>query len=1024
MGTHFTDTFIRRPVLATVISILILLCGLKSFMALQVRQYPEMTNTVIKVNTIYPGATAETIQGFITTPLQQKIAGADGVEYVTSVSRPGSSFITAKVRLDFSPEKALTEVIAKVAEVKSDLPQDALDPVIIKETGSTIAMIYIALNSAEMTNPQITDFIRRQIQPKMTIIPGVSACDILGGQTFAMRIWLDPARMAAYKITAEDVAKALRDNNYQTAGGSTKGAFTSTDIITNTELNDANQFRQLIVKSSPHHITRLQDIARIELAAQDYNSEVILQGKSAVFLGIKNTPDSNPLTVVSEILKRLPEFQKSLPSSLKMQVVYDSTRFIKASIDEVFWTLIEATLIVMVIIILFMGNVRAMTIPIVTIPLSLIGTCTLLAIMGFSINLLTLLAMVIAIGLVVDDAIVVVENVYRHIREGKSPFDAAMLGTREIKGPVITMTLTLMAVYAPIAFMGGLTGALFKEFALTLAGAVLLSGIIALTLSPMMCSKLLQDNNHRVGWLEHKTETLFQKISQRYRQALISTLNYKKTLLSLVGLCFALIAFFFKFVPKELAPYEDQGFIFSSITAPQSTNLDYLSTYSQQVNTVLSSQPESELSFMINGTGNTSDGIGIAIFKPWNERQATATDIASRVMAKFVGIAGIKAFAFQLPPLPTGSEGMPVQFVISGMVEHKILLGYVQQLQTCIAQSGLFMFTTCNIDYNNPQLKFTIDHDKANFQGVTMQNIGSTLALLMGGNLVNRFNLQGRSYQVITQVPRQDRLYSDRIKEFYVRTAKGGFIPIGTLLRDEIVIAPNQLFQMNQINSVVMSGMLIPGVALGKAIETLENEATQLLPPGFSYDHLAESRQYKQEGNALFYTFIFAVIVIFLVLAGQFESFHDPLIIMLAVPLSLFGALLFLFLGYATINIYTQIGLITLVGLITKHGILIVEFANQLQKEKNIDRHHAVIEAATIRLRPIVMTTAAMVLGLIPLLSAHGAGAASRFSIGIVVVSGMIIGTVFTLFIVPLFYKIIAQDHRSDYSVIHNNPSL
>ena len=1008
---HFTDIFIRRPVLATVISLLILLCGLKSFQGLQVRQYPEMTNTVIKINTIYPGAMAETIQGFITTPLQQKIAGAEGIEYITAISRQGGSYITAKVRLDFPPEKALTEVIAKVAEVKSDLPQDALDPIIIKETGSTVAMIYIALNSAEMSNPQITDFIRRQIQPKMTIIPGVAACDILGGRTFAMRVWLDPARMAAYKVTADDVAHALRANNYQTAGGSVKGAFVSTDIITNTELTDADQFRQLVIKSNAQHVTRLKDIAHIELAAQDYDSEVILQGKSAVFLGIKNTPESNPLTVVNEILKRFPEFEKSLPPSLKMQVIYDSTRFIKASIDEVCWTLFEATIIVMVIIMLFMGNIRAVIIPVVTIPLSLIGTCTLLAMLGFSINLLTLLAMVIAIGLVVDDAIVVVENVYRHIREGKSPFMAALEGTREIKGPVITMTLTLIAVYAPIAFMGGLTGALFKEFALTLAGSVLLSGVIALTLSPMMCSKILQDHNRRISWLEHKTESLFQRAALSYQQILATSLQYKKTLLSLVGLAFALIIFFFKFIPKELAPYEDQGFLFSSITAPQSTNLDYLSTYSKQVNHVLSSQPESELSFMINGIGGTSEGIGIVIFKPWDERQASAMEIVPRIQRQFFGVPGIKAFAFQLPPLPTGSEGMPIQFVIQGMVEHKVLLDYVQQLQQRIVKSGLFMFTNTTLQFNNPQLKFTVNHDKANMQGVTMKDIGSTLALLMGGNLINRFNLQGRSYQVITQVPRDYRLHADMIKEFYVRTAKGGFTPLGTLLRDEIVIAPNQLFQMNQINSIVLSGMLIPGVAIGKAVERLEQEASELLPAGFSFDHLAESRQYIQEGNALLYTFIFAVIVIFLVLAGQFESFRDPLIIMFTVPLSLFGALLFLFLGYATLNIYTQIGMVTLVGLITKHGILIVEFANQLQRDRNLDRRSAVIESATIRLRPIVMTTAAMVVGLIPLLNAHGAGTASRFSIGIVIVTGMIIGTLFTLFIVPLFYSMLAQDH-------------
>ncbi len=1008
---HFTDIFIRRPVLSAVISILILLIGVKSVTNLQVRQYPELVNTVIKVNTFYSGASAETMQGFISIPLQQKIATAAGVEYVTSTSTQGSSAIDAKIRLGFSPETAMTEVMAKVAEVRNDLPADAQEPTIIKETGDTIAMLYVAFSSPDLSNPQITDYLIRQIQPKFAIIPGVSSCDILGGQTFAMRVWLDPLKMAARKVTAADVEGALKSNNYLTAAGSVKGAFVITNVLANTDLMDTDQFRELVIRSDSTALVRLKDVANLELAAESYDSEVILDGKKAVFMGIKNTPESNPLTVVQAIKDRMPEFQKNLPPSLKMQIVYDSSRFIRASIKEVMKTLAEATFIVMIVMLLFLGNIRAVSIPVVTIPLSLIGVCTILLALGFSINLLTLLAMVLAIGLVVDDAIVIVENVHRHIAEGKSPLEAALVGTREIAKPVISMTITLVAVYAPIAFMGGLTGALFKEFALTLAGAVVLSGIIALTLAPMLCSKILQ-GSHAESKFEKKIETFFHNLAQNYKSLLQQVLGYKKWVLSSTAFFFGMIYFFLMFVPKELAPREDQGFIFMSMTAPQSSNLDYLSTYATQVSRVVTSQPENELGFVINGLGSVSSGIGISILKPWEERKATATDIVSRLQMQFFGIAGINAFAFQLPPLPTGADGMPVQFVISGLAKSEVLLELVEKLKASAQKSGLFMVTDTNLKYNNPEVHLTVNHSKANALGIKMADIGSTLALFMGGNFINRFNLEGRSYKVVTQVPRDFRLNADLINNFYIRTAGGNLTSLGTVLKNDVKTGPNQLFQLNQINSATLSGILMPGTTMGKAIAFLEKEAKQILPRGFSYDFLSESRQFIQEGNALMMTFIFAVIIIFLVLAAQFESFRDPLVVMFSVPLSLFGALLFLFLGYGTLNIYTQIGLVTLVGLITKHGILIVEFANQLQAEKNMSRQEAVVEAATIRLRPILMTTSAMVVGLFPLLIADGAGAASRFSLGLVIVTGMIIGTFFTLFIVPAFYSVIAKQHN------------
>jgi multidrug efflux pump len=647
---------------------------------------------------------------------------------------------------------------------------------------------------------------------------------------------------------------------------------------------------------------------------------------------------------------------------------------------------------------------------VVTIPLSLVGVCTFLLLFGFSINLLTLLAMVLAIGLVVDDAIVVVENIHRHISEGKTAVEAALIGTREIASPILSMTITLVAVYAPIAFMGGLTGALFKEFALTLAGAVVLSGVIALTLSPMMCSKILtkvqQDNRfeYRVGYL-------FQRLTNAYKMLLYTALQHRKWILASTLFFFSGIAFFLKVIPKELAPREDQGFIFVTTKAPQSTNLDYLSAYAREVNHILSTQPENELSFVINGRDIPSSGIGITILQPWDQRQTTAMDMVPRLQMKLAQIPGIQAFAFQLPPLP-GTSGMPVQFVISGMSHYEVLFDLINQLKTAAQKSGLFMVVDKDLEFNNPQLHLAINHSKANFLGVKMEDVGFTLALLMSGHFINRFNLEGRSYQVIPQVPREFRLYPDLLKEFYVRTAKGGLVPLSTFTQSKLTVNANQLFQFNQLNSATLSAILMPGTTMGKAIEFLENEARKILPRGFTWDYLSESRQYIQEGNALLITFIFAVIIIFLVLAAQFESFRDPFIIMFSVPLSLFGALLFLFLGYTTLNIYTQIGLVTLVGLITKHGILIVEFANHLQEQKKVNRIDAVIEAAAIRLRPVLMTTAAMVVGLIPLLTAHGAGSSSRFSLGLVIVTGMTIGTCFTLFVVPAFYSVFAKSHQ------------
>ncbi len=1005
---YFTDIFIRRPVLSGVISTLILLVGLKSLSVLQVRQYPVLTNTVITVTTAYPGASAELMQGLITTPVQQKVATAQGVEYVTSTSKQGVSVVNAFIKLNFPPDIAMTEVISKVSETQSELPSEAESPVIIKETGDTIAMMYLAFSSDKLSNEQITDYLKRQIQPRLAVVDGVASSDILGGNTFAMRVWLNPQRMAGVNVTADDVTQALMKNNYQSAPGNVKGYFVASSVEANTDLKNTEEFSNIIVKSVDQTVVRLKDIAQVELAAETYNSSVKINSQQAVFIAIKNTPSANPLQVVKNIRQQFPIFERNLPPALKMDVAYDSTKFIQSSIKEVIRTLIEASLIVMAVIFLFLGSFRVVSIPLVTIPLSIIGVFTALLILGFSINLLTLLAMVLAIGLVVDDAIVVVENVHRHLSEGKTPFQAALEGTREIAVPVISMTITLVAVYAPIAFMGGLTGSLFREFALTLAGAVVLSGIVALTLSPMMCSKIMTKDSLS-GRLAQIIEHQFERIRERYHGVLVRTLVRPKRMVALSLGLIAAAVIFFKMTPQELAPMEDQGFLMAATKAPQYANIDYLTKYGNELNAHFESIPERELTFVINGMENPTSGFGAIIFKPWDERQRTQQQILPEVQQKIWTIPGISAFAFQLPPLPGGSRGLPLQFVINGMASYEVIYQVMDQLKAAARQSGLFMVVDSDLSYNNPIVKVDIDHSKANQLGITMEEVGHVLSLMMGENYINRFNLEGRGYKVIPLTKRESRLTPEQIGQFYLKTASEHQIPLSTIAKIHQETQPNELYQFNQINSATFQAVVMPWVSLGQAIDFLRNYGETQLPQGFSFDFLTEARQYVQEGNALVGTFIFALIIIFLVLAAQFESLRDPFIVLLSVPTSIFGAALVMFMGVTTINIYSQVGLVTLVGLITKHGILMVEFANQLQEERGLDKYHAILTAASIRLRPILMTTAAMVVGLIPLVLATGAGASSRFSIGAVIIAGMVIGTCLTIFIVPSYYLLLSR---------------
>jgi multidrug efflux pump len=1006
----FTDIFIKRPVLSVVVSLLILLIGLKAATSLGIRQYPKLSNTVITITTAYPGASPDLMQGFITQPIEQAVASAEGVDYITSSSVQGTSTISVYVKLNVEPNFALTEVMSKVNQVKYLIPKEANDPVIVKSTGQTTAVMYIGFSSDELSGPQISDYLARVVQPVMSTVDGVASADILGAQTLATRIWLDPARMAGRNVSPDDVAAAIRANNFQAAAGQSKGYFIVSNVTTNTDLTDIEQFKRMTVKAKDGGFVRLEDIAVVELGAQSTDSSVSLNGQHAIFIGVQATPQGNPLNIVQGVRALFPDIERNLPPSLKMTVAYDSTKFIRSSIDEVRNTLIEAVIIVVVVIFLFLASVRSVIIPVVTIPLSLVGACILMLAMGFTLNLLTLLAMVLAIGLVVDDAIVVVENIHRHLEEGKSPVQASLIGAREIVGPVISMTITLAAVYAPIGFLGGLTGALFREFAFTLAGSVIISGVIALTLSPMMCSVLLTHADQ--GRFAKLVDNVFGKVTRWYGRKLDRSLDYRPITALFAVTILALVGFMYANTNKELAPEEDQGILFSVTKAPQYANIDYANYYGDKLDKAFASFPETDLRFILNGMTGPSNGIAGMILKPWDERKRSSLVLKQPVQNKLSEIEGVNAFAFNLPALPGGPGGLPIQMVISTTSGFRAVFEEMEKLKTAARQSGLFIVADSDLAFNQPVVKVTIDRTKANDLGINMAAVGNTLATLLGGNYVNRFNLEGRSYQVIPQVPRGLRLTPESLGNYYVPTTGGRQVPLSTVVTIETMTNPNSLTHFNQLNSATFQAVPMPGVTVGKAVEFLEQQAKQL-PQGFSHDYLADSRQYVQEGNQLAITFVFALIIIYLVLAAQFESLRDPLVILISVPMAISGALIPLFFGLATINIYTQVGLVTLIGLISKHGILMVEFANELQLKEGLDRRSAIEMAARVRLRPILMTTAAMVAGLLPLLTASGAGAASRFSIGIVVVAGMSIGTLFTLFVLPAVYMWIATDHRA-----------
>ncbi len=1002
-----TDLFIKRPVLAIVVNLVILIAGLQAIRSLSVRQYPRSDIAVVTVSTVYVGANADLVRGFITTPLERVIASADGIDYMESTSAQGLSTISVHLKLNYDTNAALTQVQAKVAQVRNDLPPEAEAPIIELETADTqFAAMYIGFSSADLDQNQITDYLTRVVQPKLSAVSGVQRADILGNRTFAMRIWLKPDQMAARNVSPSDVHDALSKNNYLSALGSTKGSMVSVNLVANTDLKTAEDFRQMVVKQQNGVVVRLGEIADVVLGAENYDQDVRFNGETATFMGIWVLPTANSLEVIKNVRATLPGINAQLPAGMKLGVPYDSTAYIQDAINEVLHTLTETLLIVVVVIFLFLGSFRSVLIPVVAIPISLIGAVFLMLTAGFTINLLTLLAIVLSVGLVVDDAIVMVENVERHLHLGKSPFHAAIDAARELVGPIIAMTITLAAVYTPVAIQGGLTGALFREFAFTLAGAVLVSGIVALTLSPMMGSRLLREGASErgfAGWINRR----FDSVRNGYTRTLSGTLRYRPVVLTLWAIVLLLIVPFYMFSQRELAPAEDQGVVFGVIQSSANATIDQTNLFTQEVYDVYRSFPESESIFQIT---TPSGGFGGMVTKPWSQRKKTAQQLLVESTGPLSKIAGVRVIPLTPPPLP-GAGNFPVDFVIASSAEPQQLAELAGQIVQKAMASGIFIFADVDLKFDQPQTEVVFDRDKLRSQGVDLSQAGQDLSTLLGGNYVNRFSIQGRSYKVIPQVKRVERLTADQLAQIYVKGSNDKLVPLSTFATLKTTTEPRSLNKFQQLNAVRIQGVIPPPVPLDKALTFLEDEAKKTLPQGFTVDYAGESRQLRVEGSKFLGTFMLSGILIYLVLAAQFESFRDPFIILAgSVPLALAGALMFSFLGLTTLNIYSQVGLITLVGLISKNGILIVQFANHLQEEGR-DKLHAVTEAASTRLRPILMTTAATVFGHLPLVFATGPGAGARNSIGIMLVSGMIIGTAFTLFVVPSIYMLVAKRH-------------
>ena len=1009
---HLTDLFIKRPVLATVISLMILTLGLRSIASLPVMQYPFTENAIVTVTTAFTGADPDTVASFITTPLENSIAQATGIDYMTSASTPGTSTITVNLLLNYDALKALSNITAQVNAVLNQLPKNSQLPVVSVSVGETIDSMYLGFYSDNLPINKITDYLIRVVQPRLQAVDGVQQAQILGNRQFALRAWLDPVKMGAYGISPAEVASALANNDFISAAGRTDGNMVIQNFTMNTNLENTEQFKNMVLKAQNGAIIRLKDVSQVELGAENYNSAVSFDGRTAVYIGIVVAPAANLLTVIDQIKAIFPDIQSQLPDGLHASIVYDSSLYVNSSIKEVVKSLAEAFFIVTVVIFLFLGSIRSVIIPLIAIPLSIIGAFFIMLILGYSINLLTLLALVLAIGLVVDDAIIVVENVQRHLEEGKSLLESAVIGARELAGPIIAITVVLVAVYLPIGFMGGLTGALFTEFAFTLAGSVTVSAIIALTLSPMMCSKFLKTAEKGKEGFILLIDKTFEKIEHGYETLLRHSLDFLPVTAVFAVVILTSNYFLFISSDSELAPQEDQGIIIAQVTAAANASIAQTQLYSQQVYDVFKQYPETAHIFKIDGSNGLNVSIVGMVLKPWDQRKRTSNDLQPIIQAQLDKIAGAKIAVFQLPSLPGGGSGLPIQFVLTTTDNFYNLNTVLQSVLEKAYATGKFAYIDPDLKIDQVQTNILLDRDKASELGLNMQDVGNVIGAALSEGYINYFNYVGRPYQVIPEITRKERINGDQLLNYYITTSTGASVPLGTIAKVKEVIVPESVNHFQQLNSTTISAVAFPGVSMADALATFKSIADSVLPAGYSIDYAAQSRQLIQEGSALITTFFFALIVIFLALAALFESFRDPLIVLISVPMSICGAMIFISLGVggATLNIYSEVGLVTLIGLISKHGILIVQFANDLQHEGKKKRE-AIEQAARVRLRPILMTTAAMVLGVIPLINATGAGALSRFNIGLVIATGISIGTCFTLFVVPAMYMFLAADH-------------
>lgn len=1004
---QFTELFIRKPILSIVLSLFILLVGVKAFFSLPIRLYPSISPSVINIQTSYPGAPAQLMESFVTTPLENALSGIEGIDVMHSSSKQSMSQIILQFKLGYDLTKAMTNVSNAIASVRKQLPKEVLDPVINTKDPDADPTLFISFSSKTLSLPAITDYLTRVIQPQLQIIPGVSQAKIFGGNNYALRIWLDPIKMAAHQITANDILTALQQNNVQSASGSLITPNEIININTNTDVHTAAELNNLVIREHNHYLVRLSDVGQAVLGVESDESSANVNGNTqSVIMGVVPLSTANPLDVSKAVIALLPTLEKTAPADIKIHLVWNASKFIAASLHDVKKTIFEACLFVFAIIFLFLANFRAGLIPLITIPLSLMGVCAAMLILGYSLNVLTFLAWVLGIGLVVDDAIVVLENIHRHIGLGETPENAAILGTKEIGLAIIAMTLTLAAVYAPIGFNNDMTGLLFREFAFTLAAAVIISGFIALTLSPMMCAKLLKQESH-TSRFSLKINHFFNVTTTTYKKYLLLALNYRKVILGM-GIVIYLVCFgLFKILPSELAPQEDQGLIITSATGPTSANLAYMQKYMNKIQTIYKSIPAIDTFITLIGMPMINNAMSFLILKPWHERNTSSTAIIQTLYKRFLHVTGLEAFAFSPHALPGATGHAPLMFVLKSTDNYKNLYQLSKKLQASITKNNPHIIgLQSDLKMDADQIQLHIDRDKANSLGVSMSDIAHSLNILIGAPQASLVNWNGRSYQVISQLYRDYMNTDQQLKLINVRGQNNKLIPLANFVHVENSSTALSLNHFQQLRAVTFSANLTPGYTIGAAVNYLTTVAKTILPHNVQIDFAGETRQFMQAGNSIQQTFLFALLFILLVLAAQFESFRAAFVILISVPLSLTGALLALYSVGGSLNIYTQIGLITLIGLITKHGILIVEFARQLQNNRQISTQEAVIEAASLRLRPIFMTTATMLLAAVPLVLVNGPGAHARNQLGWVILGGMSVGTFFTLFILPVVYTL------------------